>query len=88
MTIDTLESLRKQIDQIDNKIITLFGKRFSLVKEIGEYKKNKNIPVQNKKREGDKLQKLLKLGNTKNISESFIKTVWKNVFLESYRLEK
>lgn len=88
MTIDTLESLRKQIDQIDNKIITLFGKRFSLVKEIGKYKKNNNIPVKNKKREGDKLQKLLKLGNTKNISESFIETVWKNVFLESYRLEK
>lgn len=85
--MDTLKSLRNQVDQIDEQIIALFGQRFLLVKKIGEYKKNNNIPVQNKKREGDKLQKLIKLGNIKNVSESFIETVWKNVFLESYKLE-
>lgn len=86
--MDVLDALRKQIDQIDEQILTLFARRFSLVKKIGEYKKNNNMQVLDKNREGEKLQKLIKSGSTQDVSEPFITSVWKNVFLESYKLER
>lgn len=85
--MDVLDTLRKQIDQIDEQILTLFAGRFSLVKKIGEYKKNNNMQVLDKNREGKKLQKLIHLGNTQGVSEPFITSVWKSVFAESYKLE-
>lgn len=85
--MDALEISRKQIDQIDKQLLTLFGKRFSLVKKIGDYKKKNNIPIPDREREDEKLQKLIQSGRAKDVSEPFITAVWKTVFLESYRLE-
>jgi len=39
-----LELYRKQIDEIDVQIIDLLAKRFEVVKKVGEYKKERNIP--------------------------------------------
>lgn len=86
--MNVLDALRKQIDQIDEQILTLFARRFSLVRKIGEYKKNNNMQVLDKNREGEKLQKLIQSGSAQDVSEPFITSVWKNVFLESYKLER
>ena len=77
--------MSKNIDDIDNKILNLFVKRFSLVKEIGEIKKQENMPIKNIKREEEKLNNLIK--NGQGISEKFIKDIWQRIFSESYRLE-
>ena len=39
-----LEQLRRNIDQIDEKIIDLLAKRFAEVKKIAAYKHMKTIP--------------------------------------------
>lgn len=40
-----LEDWRKQIDILDEKIITLLAKRMNVVKKIGEYKREQKISV-------------------------------------------
>ena len=46
-----LNELRNQIDQIDKEMAVLFEKRMKIVKQIGEYKKENNLPILDKKRE-------------------------------------
>lgn len=81
-----MQKIRQQIDDIDNEILNLFKKRFSLVKEIGEIKKQKNETIKNIQREEEKLNSLIK--NCQDIPEKFVKDIWQRIFIESYRLEK
>ncbi len=46
-----LNGLRKKIDQIDIRIVELLDERAKIVKEIGEYKKSKDIPIYQPERE-------------------------------------
>jgi len=62
--MDNLETLREKIDQIDSEILILFAKRFSLVGQIGTYKRAQNMPIINKDREKKKIEALVKKGTT------------------------
>lgn len=83
--MDTLQTIRKQIDDIDNNIITLFSKRFSLVKKLGKIKKEEHMPILDAKREEEKIQILITKG--KELPEKFIRDMWQRIFLESYTIE-
>jgi chorismate mutase len=52
----SLESLRAQIDDCDRQIIELLGRRFELVREIGIYKANHNLPIVDEVREAELLR--------------------------------
>lgn len=52
-----LSNLRKEIDSIDKNIVELFEKRMKKIAEISEYKKKNNIPILDKKREKDLINK-------------------------------
>ncbi|MFC2047191.1 chorismate mutase [Chloroflexota bacterium] len=47
----TLELLRTRIDECDKQIIELLRRRFELVRKIGTYKANFNLPVLDERRE-------------------------------------
>ena len=47
----TIEELRCEIDEIDDKLLELFERRMAAVKEIGQYKKEKMLPVKDAQRE-------------------------------------
>ena len=74
-----LNSLRNKIDKIDNEIIDLLNDRFNVVKEIGEYKKENNIPVEDKTRE----EIILQILDTK-LSDSPYKEEIKNIYKELF----
>lgn len=76
--MDDLESLRKQIDEIDSSIINLLAKRMKVVKKVGEYKKTNNIPSFDKKR----WQEILKS------KRGYIKKIWKTIHNEALKIEK
>ena len=82
-----LNSLRNKIDKIDNEIIDLLNDRFDVVKEIGEYKKENNIPVEDKIREEIILQILdTKLSDSPYKEE--IKNIYKELFTQSKNKQK
>lgn len=47
----TLEKLRKNIDAVDEQLTRLLVQRFKLSGEIAGYKRQKNIPLLDQKRE-------------------------------------
>ncbi|MCD3216763.1 chorismate mutase [Clostridium botulinum C] len=59
--MDDLKELRKEIDLIDNKLISLFQKRMEAVLKVAEYKKNNNLPILNTSREQEVIDKNIKL---------------------------
>lgn len=50
-----IKKLRKQIDEIDSKILSLYEQRMDVVRSIGEYKIENNLPVYDAAREDAKL---------------------------------
>ncbi|MBR5236898.1 MAG: chorismate mutase [Clostridia bacterium] len=54
-----IKNLREKIDQIDEKLLPLFIERMGIAKEVAEYKKANGLPVMNKTREREILQKVM-----------------------------
>ena len=50
-----LNELRAQMDETDGKLLEMFVRRMELSSQIAQYKKTKNLPVQDLKREREKL---------------------------------
>jgi len=51
-----LQELRLQIDRIDDELVKLFAERMDVAAKIGDYKKQRNLPVFVPAREREKLQ--------------------------------
>ncbi|EES92257.1 chorismate mutase [Clostridium botulinum C] len=76
--MDDLKELRKEIDLIDNKLISLFQKRMEAVLKVAEYKKNNNLPILNTSREQEVIDKNIKLvcnDNFKKPVEDFLRNI-------------
>jgi 4-amino-4-deoxychorismate mutase len=43
--VSGLEPFRARLDEIDEKVIALLGERFTVCREIAEYKREHNIPT-------------------------------------------
>ena len=53
-----LEELRKEINEIDDELISLFERRMAVSAKIGMEKKKKGLLVYDKKREAEVLKRL------------------------------
>lgn len=82
-----LHEYRKEINKIDEKLLLLLAKRFSIVEKIGKYKKSKKLPIVDRLRE----EKIIKMLNVKaagyDIGKDCIKSIWKAIFKEAYSKE-
>ena len=58
--------LRKQIDDIDEEIITLLKKRMRISRNVGELKERLDIPVEDASRENEIIELLSKFKNNDN----------------------
>jgi len=83
-----LELYRKQIDEIDTQIIDLLAKRFEIVKKVGEYKKERNIPPLQPERWQQVLQTRKNLAKEKWLNPELIEKFWNLIHEEALKLEK
>ena len=67
--MNNLDKHRKEIDKIDDNIIELLEQRFNLVVEIGQYKKEHNLPIYDSKREEELINNLLNKINDNELKE-------------------
>lgn len=56
-----LKDLRKNMDEIDEKLVSLFCERMSTAAQIAEYKREKEMPVMDASREREKLASVSEL---------------------------
>lgn len=86
--MNDLNKYRKEIDKIDDKLLKLFSQRMEVVKKVGEYKKKNNLKVKDLKREKLIIENKTNQAKNLNLSENFIKKIWKAFFQEAYEIEK
>ena len=83
-----IEDCRKDIDEIDEKIVKLLAKRFELVKQIGKIKKQNNIAIIDKQRFHKVLQKVKNFAKKEELSTTFINKIYNTIHEFSCELEK
>lgn len=74
---------RANIDQLDTKLIEIFGKRMQISEKIGALKKEKNVAILQNKRWNEILGKMILEGEEKLLSEEFILKIFKAIHQES-----
>ena len=86
-TTENINILRKQIDEIDEKLLTILAKRMRISKEIGIYKKEHNMPILQSGRYNDILENRAKQGEALNLSGDFVTEITKAIHEESVKVQ-
>ena len=86
-TTENISILRKQIDEIDEKLLTILAKRMRISKEIGIYKKEHNMPILQSGRYNDILENRAKQGEALNLSGDFVTEIMKAIHEESVKVQ-
>jgi len=87
-TTESLVSLRRQIDELDNNLLELLAKRMRVSREIGQYKKEHNMPILQSQRYDEILQVRIKQAEQMGMDTEFMKTVLVAIHEESVRTQQ
>lgn len=82
----TLETLRNQIDTIDDQLLHLLNQRMEVVRQVGELKKSSNSVIYRPEREKQILDRLHQLNNGL-MNQAAIEAVFLEIFAVSRNLE-
>ena len=82
-----LASLRAEIDQLDEQLWTIIGKRVDVARQIGEWKREHDEPIVQAQRYQQVLEHCQQLGQQYGLSETVIREVMEALHKESIRVE-
>lgn len=83
-----LEKLRKKIDEIDQKIVTLLNERTEIVLEVGKTKAKTGTSIYAPEREIQVYQKIEELAQKGVLPKSALKAIYREIMSASIALEK
>ncbi len=86
--MNKLERWRKQIDTIDEKILTSLSQRVDIIQKIGKFKKENKISTLDKKRWEDILNSKLKKAEELRLPKRFIKDLLNLIHKYSLKIQK
>ena len=78
--------LRQKIDKLDENIIHLLKKRMQISKEVGRLKEELQLPVEDKTREQEIIDRLIQQTG-KNLSEEQLMRIFTAVFTSSKQVQ-
>lgn len=81
--LENIGLLREEIDQIDNKLLSLLAQRIEVAKRIGEYKKEENLPLFQEDRYKSMLEQRAEIGIEKGLNKDFVKRLMEIIHSES-----
>jgi chorismate mutase/prephenate dehydratase len=84
-----LEDLRKQIDEVDSRIVELIGERIRIAEEIGRGKKAEGKLIEDKERENKVLENVRKIARDKKIyiSQEDIEGIYQRIMAACKNIE-
>ena len=84
---ESLSTLRCQIDHIDEKLLDLLAERMRVSCQIGNYKKEHQMPVLQINRFNEILEQRVKIGSDKSLNSEFVREILEEIHAESVRLQ-
>jgi chorismate mutase len=88
MGIEEIIYLRQEIDRIDDRILILLKSRIKIAQEIGIIKKNYTIPILNRKREKEIVEKLKAKARKLKLNEKYVTILFKKIIKQSRKEQK
>ena len=85
VTTEGIQTLRKQIDELDNELMNLLAKRMRVCREIGQYKKEHNMTVLQTNRYNEILEKRGAQGSLCGLSPETVAHIFEEIHEESVR---
>ena len=82
-----LQSLREEIDQLDEQLWEVIGKRADVVRQIGEWKRQHGEQVVQPERWQEVLQHCQSVADKHGLSETVVHEVMEAIHNESVRIE-
>lgn len=82
-----LEDLRKQIDEVDARVVELIGERIKIAEEIGRGKRENDKLIEDRQREFKVLDNVSKLALQKNISQGDIEKIYTQIMVTCKRIQ-
>jgi chorismate mutase len=82
-----LDQLRREIDSVDQQILKLVHERVRLVMKVGEYKRERGMPVYDPSRERALLDRLCKAAEPP-VDADTIRRIFERLVDESRRIEQ
>jgi len=82
-----LDSLRKDVAQIDDAIIDLLIKRFDLTDEVGRLKNANGIPIENLEVEKKNIERMISNSNGK-LDRQLVLDIYAPIFASSKERQK
>ncbi len=86
-TKNYLKEKRLEIDKLDEKIAYLLLERKFLISDIGTFKKNNNINIEDKDREKLLLKKIGSYGNNPS-EKNYLVSVFKDIIKASKKIQE
>ena len=86
--MDELTKLRRQLDRIDQVIVTALGERMELLQPITRVKKEENVPIFAEKRDREVLRHAKTFAKQYRLDQRFLQSVYKLIFEEAKRLQQ
>ncbi len=83
VTTEDLADLRAQIDELDNAVLEQLAKRMRIAKEIGQYKKDHNMPVLQANRYEKLIKNRVNNATLMSMSEEFVRNILRAIHEES-----
>ena len=84
-TTESLSELRSQIDKIDDELLELLVRRMRVSRDIGQYKKEHNMPILQAKRYEDLLARRAEQAVQLGMDREFMRSVLQAIHEESIR---
>jgi chorismate mutase len=78
-----LESLRQQINHLDDELMQVLSHRMKIAEQIGSYKKENNITILQTNRWNEILERAIAKGDTLGLSREFITRYFDAIHMES-----
>ncbi len=87
MDDNELMKLRSQIDSIDAELINLLNNRYKAVEAIGEYKRERHLPIYDPSRQRKLMERLQKL-NQGPMTPEILNSIYREIMSGAQRLER
>lgn len=87
VAIPELEELRRSIDEVDGQILALIEQRIRLVIQVGDLKRERQLPVRDADRERRVIERLVSLARPP-VPPDTVRRMFERIIDEARRLER
>jgi len=77
--LERIKSLRKDIDEIDERILHFLKDRVEICKKVGAIKRENGIPIRDQQREEEQYRNLMKRASELGLDPHEVKAVYREI---------